>query len=59
MAINAIKTTTATTRKIPKPIPALKMPAMASQELNVVNRKSKVKAVRNCSFFIIKSFMVY
>ena len=30
----AIRTITNTTRKIPKPIPALKMPPMASQELN-------------------------
>ena len=45
MAINAINATTATTRKIPNPIPALKIPAMASQELKINEMKSSKNAV--------------
>jgi len=59
MAINTIKATTAITRKIPKPIPALKIPAIASQELKVKEEiHSKVNTAREFIFFMQNIFKV-
>ncbi len=47
--------TTAITAKAPKPIPALNIPAMASQELNKNDIKNRVDAVIKFDFFIVKN----
>ena len=41
------------TAKASKPIPALKIPAMASQELNKNDIKNKVNAVIKFDFFMV------
>ena len=52
MAINTTSATTATTIKIPTPMPALNIPAMASQELKAKQMNIKIDAVRKFNFFI-------
>ena len=49
---NAIKPTMASTIKMPTPIPALKIPAIASQELKEKDRNNNVNTVRKFIFFI-------
>lgn len=54
MAINTIMSTTAITKKIPKPIPALNMPAIASQELSknvIANKPNTVILLKGFIFF--------
>ena len=48
-----IRPITAMTIKAPKPIPALKMPATASQELKVEATISKINDLRIFIFFIV------
>jgi hypothetical protein len=47
---------TAMTRKIPKPIPALKILAIASQELNIVETIRSRKALTKFEFFMVEMF---
>ncbi len=49
MTIPPITATIATTRKIPKPVPTLKIPAMASQEVKQI---LNIKRVNTASAFI-------
>ena len=53
---NTITTTTAMTINIPKPIPALKMLSIASQEVNKKEVKNSVVAPSKFVFFIIFFF---
>jgi hypothetical protein len=58
MAIKTIIAIMAITKKIPKPIPALKMPAIVSQELRVTrNENNKMIVDVNFKFFM-KAFLV-
>ena len=50
--ITTTNTITAITIKIPKPIPALKIPAIASQELKNTVISDKANTVRSFEFFI-------
>ena len=52
MAKYTMMPTMASTIKTPKPIPALKIPAIASQELNTKDIESNANAVRKLNFFI-------
>lgn len=52
MAKYTMMPTTASTIKIPKPIPALKIPAIASQELRAKDINSNADTVRKLNFFI-------
>ena len=56
MIINIISATTAITKKIPKPIPALKMAAMASHELNIVEIISNRNTLTIFEFFMDEMF---
>ena len=56
MMIKIISATTAMTRKIPNPMPALKIPAMASHELNTVETITSKNALRKFEFFIVEMF---
>ena len=47
-----------TTIKIPKPIPALKIPAMALHELAIKEISSMVNAVSSFDFFIADNFFM-
>jgi hypothetical protein len=49
----------ASTIKIPKPIPALKIPAIASQELKEKDINSNANTVRKLNFFIEFYLKVY
>jgi hypothetical protein len=57
MAINTTIATTAITIKMPTPIPALNMPAIASQELKAKEMNSKINTVRKFCFFNRGIFM--
>ncbi|MEO7308360.1 MAG: hypothetical protein ABIR78_13495 [Ferruginibacter sp.] len=48
---------TATTIKMPKPIPALKIPAIALQELRVLEMSNKRNTESILKFFILRSFL--
>lgn len=48
-----------TTIKIPKPIPALKIPAMALHELAIKEISSMVNAVSSFDFFISDNFLCF
>jgi hypothetical protein len=48
-----------TTIKIPKPIPALKIPAMALHELTIKEISSMVNAVSSFDFFISDNFLCF
>ena len=50
--INIMTAITTSTIKIPKPIPALNMSAMAWQELSVKTKRSNKDAVNSLYFFI-------
>lgn len=47
-----------TTIKIPKPIPALKIPPTTSHELSIEERRNKINAVRSFEFFIADNFFI-
>lgn len=54
--INTIITTTITTINIPKPIPALNIPVIASQELISNERRNTAHIVKGFIFFIVYMF---
>jgi len=49
---------TTTTIKIPKPIPALKIPAIALHELTINEMRNMVNAVSSFEFFIANNFFI-
>ena len=53
---NTTTTTIAMTINIPKPIPALKIPSIASQEVNKKGTSNSVITVRGFIFFILFLF---
>ena len=55
---NAMSAITAITIKMPKPIPALKMPAIASHEVSVVEMSTKINTESILIFFICRSFYI-
>ena len=56
MMIKIISPMTAITKKIPKPIPALKIAAMASHELNIVEIISNRSTLTIFEFFMDEMF---
>jgi len=52
MIINAIITNIARTKKIPKPMPALKIPLITLHELTITDRRIKENIELNLDFFI-------
>lgn len=55
--INTITTITAAAMNIPKPIPALKIPSIASQEVKKKERRSSVLTESGFIFFMIILFL--
>jgi len=53
---NTITTRTAITKNIPKPIPALKIPSITSQEVNKKEMNSSAITLNTFIFFIIHFF---
>ena len=52
-----IKTNTARTIKIPKPIPTLKIPAIALHELTTMIRRIKIIPLRRLDFLILNGLI--
>jgi hypothetical protein len=50
---NTITTTTAMTRNIPRPIPALNMPSITSQEVNKNEIKNSAITLSEFIFFMV------